>query len=283
MKAVFAANVPVEVLVVDDGSSDDTLPFLEERFPTVRILANERNLGFVETMNRGIRAARNDLVLSLNNDVLVGQDLFDRTLSRFEDPAVFSVTPNVVDPRTQVNQAISMLAHGPCWFGVTPLEVSDLPDLGGESGLESGPGAPDVGMAQGRFHHIRLASQAENQVLRGPEPDPAPVAQRHRSRLDPPVLPLPSVLPAVRHPDVPEIQVRRLFLGPEIPSPATGPSEGADGALHGLRPGGHRPRAAKAHEEAEERPRMTRPPRIVVFKPGPIGEVLHVARRTLPA
>ncbi len=110
MRAVSAANVPVEVIVVDDGSSDDTFSFLEERFPTVRVLVNERNLGFIETMNRGIRASRNDLVLSLNNDILVGEDLFERTLSRFEDPAVFSVTPNVVDPRTQVNQAISMLA-----------------------------------------------------------------------------------------------------------------------------------------------------------------------------
>lgn len=132
MRAVSAANVPVEVIVVDDGSSDDTFSFLEERFPTVRVLVNERNLGFIETMNRGIRASRNDLVLSLNNDILVGEDLFERTLSRFEDPAVFSVTPNVVDPRTQVNQAISMLAPGPCWFGITPLEVSDLPDLDGE-------------------------------------------------------------------------------------------------------------------------------------------------------
>ena len=129
MRAVSAAEVPVEVVVVDDGSSDGTLPFLEERFPAVRILANERNLGFIETMNRGIRASRNDLVLSLNNDILVGEDLFERAPARFEDPAVFSVTPNVLDPRTRVNQAISMLAPGPCWFGITPLDVSDLPDL----------------------------------------------------------------------------------------------------------------------------------------------------------
>ena len=132
LKAVSGATVPVEILVVDDGSRDDTRPFLEERFPTVRILANDRNLGFIETMNRGIRAARNDLILSLNNDVLVGEDLFERTLSPFEDPSVFSVTPNVLNQRTQINQAISMLAPGPCWFGVTPLDVSDLPDLDGD-------------------------------------------------------------------------------------------------------------------------------------------------------
>lgn len=140
LQAAARHDAPVEVIVVDDASSDDTVTFLAERFPKVTVLANEHNLGFGETMNRGIAAARFDVVLALNNDILVEDDLFDRPLDRFDDPTVFSVTPDIIDPRRRESQAIPRLRPGVCWFQTRYLQRADLPTLEGEIPIFYGSG-----------------------------------------------------------------------------------------------------------------------------------------------
>jgi len=132
LSAADASPVPVEIVVVDDGSRDGSVEFLRDRFPGVRVLANDRNEGFAETMNRGIRSARNEIVFSLNNDIEVGRDLFTRGLERFDDPDVFSVTPIVMDVRSGKCQSISRLRPGICWYASDGLEPGDLPVPEGE-------------------------------------------------------------------------------------------------------------------------------------------------------
>ena len=60
-----------EVIVVDDGSTDDTAAWLETRSSPVRVVSLERNRGFGAACAAGIRAARNDTVILLNTDVSV--------------------------------------------------------------------------------------------------------------------------------------------------------------------------------------------------------------------
>ncbi|MCI0474625.1 MAG: glycosyltransferase family 2 protein, partial [Anaerolineales bacterium] len=57
-----------EIVVVDDCSTDDSREFLAREFPDVRVVVNEKNLGFAPSVNSGIRAARGDIVVLLNND-----------------------------------------------------------------------------------------------------------------------------------------------------------------------------------------------------------------------
>jgi GT2 family glycosyltransferase len=140
VKAASRHAAPVEIIVVDDAGSDDTGCFLAEHFPDVALFANARNLGFAETMNRGIREARHDLVLALNNDILVTEDLFERAPRRFADESVFSVTPDIIDPRRRESQAIPRLQQGICWFGTRYLQLADLPTLEGEIPLFYGSG-----------------------------------------------------------------------------------------------------------------------------------------------
>lgn len=61
---------PHEVIIVDNGSTDGTGQALAV-LPSLRVLRNERNLGFSGGVNRGIRAARGAEILVLNNDTLV--------------------------------------------------------------------------------------------------------------------------------------------------------------------------------------------------------------------
>lgn len=114
--ALRRTESPSEVIVVDDASTDDSVSMLAERFPTVTVIRNERNLGFAETINLGFFSARHDVILALNNDVTVDPDLFTKSLSRFDDASIFSVTPNIIDPTTGKQQAIVKLVPGFCWF-----------------------------------------------------------------------------------------------------------------------------------------------------------------------
>lgn len=60
---------PAEVIVVDNGSTDDSLPWLRVNHPGVRVLELGTNTGFAHAANRGIEAARGEYVALLNTDV----------------------------------------------------------------------------------------------------------------------------------------------------------------------------------------------------------------------
>lgn len=81
-----------EIIVVDNGSTDGSAKFVRERFPEVRLLALERNLGFGGGSNAGFRAARNDIVMLLNSDMRVEPDFLAPLLECFDDETVFSVS-----------------------------------------------------------------------------------------------------------------------------------------------------------------------------------------------
>jgi len=57
-----------ETIVVDNGSTDGSPEFLARKFPEARLVALEANRGFAPAVNEGIRAARGDVVILLNND-----------------------------------------------------------------------------------------------------------------------------------------------------------------------------------------------------------------------
>lgn len=57
-----------EIVVVDDGSTDDTIAVLRQRHPATTMLSNPLPLGFSAAANRGLRAAGGDLLLLLNSD-----------------------------------------------------------------------------------------------------------------------------------------------------------------------------------------------------------------------
>lgn len=59
---------PEEILLVDNGSRDETLAVVRARFPRVRVLALGSNTGFAAATNQGIMASRGELIALLNND-----------------------------------------------------------------------------------------------------------------------------------------------------------------------------------------------------------------------
>jgi GT2 family glycosyltransferase len=72
------AGCAVEILVLDNGSTDGTLAWLEREHPEVRVIASERNLGFAGGNNRLAQEAAGDVLLLINNDTRAEPDLLER-------------------------------------------------------------------------------------------------------------------------------------------------------------------------------------------------------------
>ena len=64
---------PLEVIVVDNASSDDSCALLRRDYPQVRLIELPRNCGFTGACNAGLRAATGELAGLLNNDTEVHQ------------------------------------------------------------------------------------------------------------------------------------------------------------------------------------------------------------------
>lgn len=82
--SVFAQSVqPVECIVVDNASRDDSIAVLQARVsdPRLKILEQESNLGFAAGCNRGIARARGALVLLLNPDCFLQEDSLERMIA----------------------------------------------------------------------------------------------------------------------------------------------------------------------------------------------------------
>ncbi len=73
----------VEVIVVDNGSTDGSLNLLERRYPQARLLPLGENRGFAGACNAGMRAARGAFLVLLNNDTEVDPRWLEEVLAAF--------------------------------------------------------------------------------------------------------------------------------------------------------------------------------------------------------
>ncbi len=85
LEAVKANTQDFEIIIIDNGST----PPIEGA--TIR---NETNLGFPKAVNQGIRAARGETIILLNNDVIVTPGWADRILHRLETFAIVAPLAN---------------------------------------------------------------------------------------------------------------------------------------------------------------------------------------------
>ena len=73
-----------EVIVVDNGSVDDSTAYIREHFPTVLLLELEENQGFTGACNAGYDIARGTYIILLNNDTEVDPEWLGQLLDAFE-------------------------------------------------------------------------------------------------------------------------------------------------------------------------------------------------------
>ena len=96
-----------EVIVVDNHSTDNSIPLLHERFPWVKVLPLEKNVGFSRGNNAGVKIAGKDLIMLLNNDIFLAEETFLRLFPHFDDERVFAAAPKVVLENGALNEGHS--------------------------------------------------------------------------------------------------------------------------------------------------------------------------------
>lgn len=121
LPSVFVAlknsGIEFEVIVSDDGSTDNSVQFLKAFYPQITLVENRKNSGFSSNVNSGLRAARYDLVLALNNDVSLAPDYFKPLLYHFESKDTFGVMGALLAPDSDlVTDGAKLAEQSP--FGV---------------------------------------------------------------------------------------------------------------------------------------------------------------------
>ncbi len=103
LRSLFASESvhQINVWVVDNASSDDSVAIVEREFPQVRLVRNERNSGFASGNNLALRQIvadrHSDYVMLLNNDTLAEPDALHTLVAYLEQhPAVGAVGPKLL-------------------------------------------------------------------------------------------------------------------------------------------------------------------------------------------
>jgi len=96
----YSAGPGVEIVVADNGSTDDSVATLRNDFPEIRILELDRNYGFAEGYNEALKEVEADYFVLLNSDVEVTEKWLDAPLRRMEsDHRIAVVQPKILDFR----------------------------------------------------------------------------------------------------------------------------------------------------------------------------------------
>ena len=98
--SVFRAlpNIEAEVFVVDNQSTDGSVEMVQEKFPAVRLIANQDNVGFARGNNQAVELASGEYILYLNPDTIVAEDCFAKCLDYLDaNPDVGALGPKLID------------------------------------------------------------------------------------------------------------------------------------------------------------------------------------------
>lgn len=96
LPSVIEHSPEADVVVADNGSTDDSLKVLAEHFPSVRTIPLDRNYGFAEGYNKAIEQTDSELCLLLNNDVRVEKGWLRPMLGYMEQhPEVAACQPKI--------------------------------------------------------------------------------------------------------------------------------------------------------------------------------------------
>lgn len=89
---------PLEIIMVDNASADESVEYTRRNFPEVRIVRNDRNYMFARGNNEGIKIAAGEIICLINNDVIVEPGFLEPVVEKFiSNPEMAAGQPKVLD------------------------------------------------------------------------------------------------------------------------------------------------------------------------------------------
>lgn len=91
-----ACTYPHEILVIDNASNDDSIAYLQEWHPEVKIRGLKKNYGFAGGYNKGLQEINSKYTLIVNSDIILNKDCLDPLIHCMEmDPSIGIVQPKI--------------------------------------------------------------------------------------------------------------------------------------------------------------------------------------------
>jgi GT2 family glycosyltransferase len=112
LDSLWALNstLQIEVVVVDNASTDGTPEAIRERYPEVELIENGANLGFAKANNIGIAASSGDYVCLVNSDVVVPPGCLEKMVDFMKvNPDIGLLGPKMLSPTGEVGQSVNRL------------------------------------------------------------------------------------------------------------------------------------------------------------------------------
>lgn len=92
-----STNKNVEIYVADNGSTDHSVQYLSENYPTVKLIELNKNLGFAEGYNQALKQIKADYFVLLNSDVEVTPHWIEKCMQLFEtNEKIAAVQPKIL-------------------------------------------------------------------------------------------------------------------------------------------------------------------------------------------
>ena len=135
LRHLSAQSVAHRVIVVENGSSDETREALRRDWPQVTALELDHNHPFTHAVNLGVAAGHGEYVVLLNNDVELRPDCLEHLVAPLEaDAAVGSVASVLLQPDERAIDSVGVttdvtLAGFPRLQGLAPEQAQDLEPL----------------------------------------------------------------------------------------------------------------------------------------------------------
>ncbi|HEB01509.1 MAG TPA: glycosyltransferase family 2 protein [Candidatus Portnoybacteria bacterium] len=104
LKSVLEQTYPnLEILIIDNASSDGSVGYLKKNYPQLRLIENKKNLGFSVGHNMAIKKSRGEFILCLNQDVVLDRDFIKKALAVFkEDKKIGAVQGKLLRSQTGI-------------------------------------------------------------------------------------------------------------------------------------------------------------------------------------
>jgi N-acetylglucosaminyl-diphospho-decaprenol L-rhamnosyltransferase len=135
LRHLAAQTVPHRVIVVDNGSSDETRAALRRDWPEVHVVELDHNHPFTKAVNLGVAAGGGDQIVLLNNDVDLRPNCLEQLIAPLEhDPGVGSVAAVLLTPGERAIDSVGVttdvtLAGFPRQQGRAPEHARDCEPL----------------------------------------------------------------------------------------------------------------------------------------------------------
>ena len=97
LPTVLKYSESAQIYVVDNASTDDSVSFLENDFPSVKIIQNTQNSGFAGGYNEGLKQVEEEIYCLLNSDVEVTEGWLEPILNLFQqNPGIAAIQPKIL-------------------------------------------------------------------------------------------------------------------------------------------------------------------------------------------